>query len=129
MAFELTAQLRPDDRLTLVGQGPAYRFVPSNPWVAIGWRQPEDITVDLTSVTRRKNIRFLTMGARRVHPTEKRVELEDGQSLAYDHLVIATGPDLAFDEIAGFGPQAHTHSVCQTGHAEKARAAFEAFCR
>jgi len=43
MAYELVPQLRPDDRLTVIGQGQRYHFVPSNPWVAIGWRERHDI--------------------------------------------------------------------------------------
>ena|SRR6516165_7492117 len=46
--------LRPEDRLTVIGQGPRYHVVPSNPWVAIGWREPEDIEVNLDEVMRRK---------------------------------------------------------------------------
>ena len=38
VAFELVPQLRPEDRLTVIGQGAQYHFVPSNPWVAVGWR-------------------------------------------------------------------------------------------
>ncbi len=45
----------------------------------------------------------------------------------FDYLVIATGPDLAFDEIEGLGPQGHTVSVCQTAHAADAADAFDAF--
>jgi sulfide:quinone oxidoreductase len=33
------------DRLTVTGQGPRYHFVPSNPWIAIGWREQHDIEV------------------------------------------------------------------------------------
>ena len=127
-AFETSEQLRADDRVTLIGQGNAFQFTPSNPWVAVGWRERGDIEVNLERVTKRKNIRLLPQGAARVHPTENRVELTDGQSIPYDYLVIATGPDLAFDEIPGFGPEGHTVSICQTGHAEQARTAFEAFC-
>ncbi len=36
-----------------------------------------------------------------MHPAEHRVELSDGGSVSYDYLVIATGPDLAFDEVPG----------------------------
>jgi NADPH-dependent 2,4-dienoyl-CoA reductase/sulfur reductase-like enzyme len=43
MAYELLPQLRRDDRLTVISQGPVYHFVPSNPWVAIGWRKRTDI--------------------------------------------------------------------------------------
>ncbi len=127
MAYELVPQLRPEDRLTVVGQGPRYHFVPSNPWVAVGWRDREDIEVDLEAVMRRKNIRYLTQGARRLHPKENRIELEDGSSVGYDHLVIATGPDLAFDEISGLGPNGHTQSICHVEHALRAREAFERF--
>ena len=39
VTYELLPQLRPGDRLTLIGETERYHFVPSNPWVAIGWRQ------------------------------------------------------------------------------------------
>jgi sulfide:quinone oxidoreductase len=38
--------------------------------------------------------------------------------------VIATGPELAFDEIEGFGPAAQTQSVCHIDHAST-KAAFD----
>jgi sulfide:quinone oxidoreductase len=62
-----------------------------------------------------------------VHPQENRIELEDGSSVAYDYLVVATGPDLAFDEVPGLGPNRHTQSICHVAHAVKAREAFERF--
>lgn len=104
MAYELLPQLRKADRLTVVSQGPVYHFVPSNPWVAIGWRKRSDIEIDLADIMKRKGIRLLTQGAQRVHPADNRVELTDGTSIDYDYLVVATGPELAFDEIPGLGP-------------------------
>ncbi len=127
-AFEVAGEARAEDRVTLIGQGPAFQFTPSNPWVAVGWRDRPDVEVDLERVMRKKKIRFLTQGAARVDPKANEVALTDGTVVAYDYLVIATGPDLAFDEIPGLGPEGQTVSVCQTGHAEHARAAFEAFC-
>jgi sulfide:quinone oxidoreductase len=127
MAYELIPQLRESDRLTVVGQGPRYHFVPSNPWVAIGWRKREDIEVNLEEVMRRKGVRYLGQGAGRVHPGHNRIDLNDGSALSYDYLVIATGPDLAFDEIAGLGPSGHTQSICHVDHAVKAHDAFERF--
>jgi len=129
MAFELVPQLRDGDTLTVIGQGSRYHFVPSNPWVAVGWRNRPDIEVDLEKVMRKKRIRFLPQGAQRVHPAENRIELTDGAAVAYDYLVIATGPDLAFDEIEGLGPRAHTQSICHVDHAEQAWHAFEEFCK
>jgi sulfide:quinone oxidoreductase len=128
MAYELLPKLRKgEDRLTVIGQGPRYHFVPSNPWVAIGWREKQDIEVDIADVMQRKGIRHFGQGARRVLPRENRVELEDGTSVAYDYLVVATGPDLAFDEIPGLGPDGETQSICHVDHATRAKAAFERF--
>ena len=129
MAYELKEQLRESDHLTVVGQGRTYHFVPSNPWVAVDWRKREQIEVDLAPVFARKGIEFITRGAKRVVPAENRLELEDGTSLPYDYLVIATGPDLAFDEIEGLGPAAHTQSICHVDHALKAQAAFLDFVK
>ena len=129
MAYELVPQLRPDDRLTVIGQGSRYHFVPSNPWVAIGWRERQDIEIDLDEVMRRRGIRYLSQGARRVHPAENRIELEDGASVAYDYLVVATGPELAFDEVPGLGPNGYTQSICHVDHAINAKDAFERFVK
>jgi sulfide:quinone oxidoreductase len=129
MAYELLPKLRKEDRLTLIGQGPRYHFVPSNPWVAVGWREKQDIEIDLEDVMRRKGIRYLTQGAKRVFPNDNRIELEDGSSLSYDYLIVATGPDLAFDEIQGLGPNGETQSICHVDHAVKAREAFERFAQ
>ena len=125
MAYELLPQLRPGDRVTLISQGQVYHFVPSNPWVAIGWRKRADIEIDLVDVMKRKGIRLMPQGAKRVHPVENRVELGDGSSVNYDFLVVATGPDLAFDEIPGLGPDGYTQSICHVDHATHAKDAFE----
>jgi sulfide:quinone oxidoreductase len=128
MAYEMLAQLRPGDRLTLIGQDARYHFVPSNPWVAVGWRKRADVEIDLERTMARKHIRLVTEGAKRVVPGENRIELNGGGVVPYDYLVLATGPELAFDEIPGLGPLAgYTQSVCHIDHAERAQAAFETF--
>lgn len=127
-AYEIKAEARATDRVILISKGDTYHFVPSNPWVAVSWREREAIEVDLPPVMKRKGIEFNKIGAKRVHPKENRLELNDGSSLNYDYLVIATGPDLAFDEIEGLGPERFTQSICHVDHAERAAAAFDAFC-
>lgn len=128
MAYELREQVRKEDKVTVITKDPMYHFVPSNPWVAVGWRDRKEITVDLAPTMARKNIDFIPVAAKRLHPAENRVELENGQSVSYDQIVIATGPELAFDEIEGFGPEGHTQSICHIDHAEAAGAAFDRFC-
>ncbi|MBN8647238.1 MAG: NAD(P)/FAD-dependent oxidoreductase [Caulobacterales bacterium] len=128
-AYEIKDQLRDGDKITVVNKGRIYHFVPSNPWVAVKWRTRDAIEVDLTSVFKRRGIELEDGGAKRVHPENNQVELEDGRMLDYDYLVIATGPDLAFDEIEGFGPHGNTQSVCHVDHAIQAAEAFEEFCK
>ncbi|OYZ90764.1 MAG: pyridine nucleotide-disulfide oxidoreductase, partial [Xanthobacter sp. 17-67-6] len=126
MAYEMKDQMGPGDQITVVNLGTTYSFVPSNPWVAVGWRERQDITVDLTNVFAARGISLRPEGAKRVHPEQNQVELNDGTFLAYDYLILATGPDLAFDEVPGLGPSGHTHSVCHVDHALEAKRAFDA---
>jgi sulfide:quinone oxidoreductase len=129
MAYEMKDKLRSGDTLTVVTKDPKYHFVPSNPWVAVGWRKQGDIEIDLAPVFAKKGIAFKTVPARQLLPELNRIELVDGTSLDYDYLINATGPELAFDEIEGLGPEGFTQSVCHVEHALKANKAFEAFCK
>jgi sulfide:quinone oxidoreductase len=129
MAYEMKAQLRPGDRVTVVGNGPNFHFVPSNPWVAVNWRKRKDIEFAAAPCLQRKGIAFDPRGGKRLHPERSELELGDGTMLGYDYLVVATGPKLAFDEIEGLGPNGHTQSVCHVDHAEKAAAAWDAFVK
>ncbi|MDE2410171.1 MAG: NAD(P)/FAD-dependent oxidoreductase [Sphingomonadales bacterium] len=128
-AYEIRDATRGLAEVTVVNDSEDYWFVPSNPWVAVRWREPDAIRVHLPPVMAKKGIGFTAIGAKRVHPSDNRVELNDGQSLAFDYLVIATGPDLAFDEVTGLGPDGHTVSICRTDHAAHAADAFDAFCK
>jgi sulfide:quinone oxidoreductase len=125
MAYELRKELGPEHRVSVINKGATYSFVPSNPWIAVGWREKEQIEVELAPVMASHNIGFYPQGAARLLPAERKVELGDGAMLDYDYLVIATGPDLAFDEIEGLGPAGHTQSICHIDHALDAKAAFE----
>lgn len=126
MAYELKDVLGKDHEVAVINKGSTYSFVPSNPWVAVGWRDRQSIEVDLEPVLARHGIAFHAEGAARLVPGENRIELIGGGQVDYDYLVVATGPELAFDEIEGFGPEANTQSICHIDHALKAKEAFEA---
>lgn len=126
-AYDLRKTLGPSHRVTVVNRGETFHFVPSNPWVAVSWRKRGDIEFAAAEHLARRKIDYVAAGARRVHAKESRVELEDGRSLPYDFLVIATGPKLAFDEVPGLGPEGHTSSICHVDHAVVASAAWQKF--
>lgn len=123
--YQLRDKLRGRHEITLVSDSGRFEFTPSNPWVAVGWRKPDRICVDLAPRMRDFGIRFYSQGARRIDPRNNVVELADGERLAYDWLVIATGPKLAFDEVPGLGPDVgFTQSICKTDHAAQCYADF-----
>lgn len=126
-AYEMRQVLGDRARIVMVSKGDTFHFTPSNPWVAVNWRKREAIEVSLPDVMRRKGVEFINVAASRIKPAEKRIELADGRALSYDYLVIATGPDLAFDEIPGLGPDGHTVSICHVDHAVDAAEAFDRF--
>jgi len=124
--YELRKELGNEHEVVLIGDSGRFEFTPSNPWVAVGWRKQKQITVDLSETLQKHGIEFLSQGVKRLHPGEHRVELNDGGSLDYDYLVIATGPKLAFEEVEGLGPEGgFTQSICKTGHAESSFVDFK----
>jgi sulfide:quinone oxidoreductase len=130
MAYEVRHHLGRDAAVTLISDREDFQFTPSNPWVAVGWRQEKKIKIPLEPYMKRHNVAFISKGVKQVHPDSNRLELSDGSMVDYDYLVVATGPELAFDEIPGCGPETgYTESVCTTDHAAKAYQALEALCR
>jgi sulfide:quinone oxidoreductase len=117
MALEMKENARIEDEVVVIADTPTFHFVPSNPWVAVNWRKPEDIKVELAPMFKKKKIGFIQQKVTRFHPEINQVELEDGAMVDYDFLIIATGPKLAFDEVPGLGPKGHTQSVCHVDHA------------
>lgn len=126
-AYDLKKTLGKAHEVTLINATDSFQFTPSNPWVAVGWRKPEQILVPIRQRVEKRGIRFIAQSVTQLDADNNALILGDGQRVSYDYLVITTGPKLAFDEIPGLGPQGHTHSVCTTPHATEAARAYEAF--
>jgi sulfide:quinone oxidoreductase len=119
-AYELKHALDAEHRITLVNASPRFQFVPSNPWVAVGWRDPQNTSLELEPYLSKRGIWFVPQPVVRVTPAEKALDLADGTKLRYDFLVLATGPKLAFDEIPGFDrARGYSHSICTLDHARE----------
>ena len=131
-AYELRERLPKEHRITVVGAQSYFQFTPSNPWVAVGWRQRADIVLPIAPLLERKGIAFAGQPVAAIDAPANRVTLADGQVLDYDYLVVTTGPRLSFDEVPGAGPLSsggggHTHSVCTVDHAEAFWADYQQF--
>jgi sulfide:quinone oxidoreductase len=128
-AYELRAKLDRTHRVTVINAVDHFQFVPSNPWLAVGWRDREAITFALRGPLERQGIEFIAQPVTRIDAAANALELQDGRRVDYDHLVITTGPKLAFDEVPGSGPAGHTLSICTVDHAQQAYTQYQRFLR
>jgi len=119
-AYEMKAAVGKKHEVTVINEKEDFQFVPSNPWVAVGWRERKDISIPLEKYLKKKSINFIAQRVDKIDATANKLELANGESVEYDYLIIATGPRLAFEEVEGSGPEGFTESVCVTDHAEKA---------
>jgi len=131
-AYEIRELLAKEHRITVVNSTDYFQFVPSNPWVAVGWREREAITLPIAPYLARKDIDFIPKAVASIEASANQVTLEGGQTLQYDYLVITTGPKLSFSEVPGAGPKSHggggfTHSVCSVDHAQAFFADYQKF--
>lgn len=129
-AYELRATLGEEHQITVISASDTFQFVPSNPWVALGWRKREDTTFRLRPYLEKQGIVLVALAAEKIDAAANRIHLVNGETVDYDYLVIATGPRLAFELVEGAGPhRGHTHSVCTVDHACDAYDAYQQFLK
>ncbi len=126
-AYALKAKMGPGDEVTVVSDKPYFHFVPSNPWVAMGWRERADIAFPIGPYLESRGIKFIHSAVKRIQPEVIQVDLENGDVLFYDSLLIATGIAGMTDVIPGLAE--HTQSVLHIDAAEHAYAAYREFVR
>jgi len=113
--------------VTVINASETFQFVPSNPWVAVGWRTARDTTLPIQPYLEKKGIKFIADTVTAIDAASSSMTLAGGTTVEYDYLVITTGPRLAFEEVEGSGPEGHTLSICTVGHAERAWDAYQRF--
>lgn len=125
-AYEMRETLDDQHTITVINDRDYFQFVPSNPWVAVGWRTRADITFPIEPCLARKNIKFIASRCDKIDAQANTLQLANGQTVNYDYLVIATGAKLFFQEVEGAGPHGgNTHSICTVDHAENIWEAYQ----
>jgi len=128
-AYEARELLGKEHQITVINAVDYFQFVPSNPWVAVGWRTRDEITFPIEPYLKRKGIDFIASSVNKIDADQNTLHLDNGNTVKYDYLIITTGPKLNFAAIEGAGPHGgHTHSVCTVDHAEQAYQDFQKLC-
>jgi sulfide:quinone oxidoreductase len=127
-ALELRKRLHERHEIVVLDPRDHFTFIPSLIWLPFGVRDAEDVTFPLAPLYERKGIRFINEAAARIDTDAHVVTTSGGDELAYDPLLIATGPRLAFEKIHGLGSEdGFTQSVCNLDHALLAKDAWDRF--
>lgn len=99
------------------------------PWVMRGRRTPESVSIRPTA-TALTNVNQVTGRASAVDPQHKRVILDDGATLEFDALILATGSRNAVDRVPGLaeaateGMAVHYYDAAAAAAAHRALRAF-----
>jgi sulfide:quinone oxidoreductase len=113
-----------DVALTLVDEGGEHVYQPGFMYIAMGGERANKLHRPERSLLDRR-IQLVIARATRIDPATRQVELESGEPLAYDYLIIATGSRIVPDEIPHFTEEAHHFYGADA--AERLRAALDAF--
>ena len=100
--LELSRKLGHDHEVIMISKSPNFLFVPSLIWVPFGRRRLKDITVPLKPVVTKARVQFICTEIIEILAEDKVVRSRD-RDFEYDYLIIATGPEWIFDQIAGLG--------------------------
>jgi sulfide:quinone oxidoreductase len=118
-AYEIREILSNNHQVTVINEREDFQFVPSNPWIAVGWRERPEISFPIRPYLEKKGIEFIASAVVTIDAEGNKLTLSNGDVVDYDYLVICTGPKLNFAAIEGAGPHGgYTQSVCSLDHAE-----------
>ncbi|KIQ93936.1 NADH dehydrogenase-like protein [Anoxybacillus thermarum] len=127
-ALELKRKLGSGHQVTVISKSPVFVFIPSLIWVPFSEREIKDITLPVEPILSKANVKFIHAEALKVDPEKQKVETTKG-TYSYDYLVMATGPDLAFDEVEGLGENSNVSCICHPKGAMETRKRWEEFVK
>lgn len=125
--------------MAVISPAAEWNWIPSNIWVGVGRMDASKVLIPLRPIYQRKGITFYQGLATAISPEGTADESSSSvdftytdeehggetESLAYDYLINATGPQLNFAATPGLGPDGYSYSVCTAGHAVQAAKALE----
>src|SRR3569623_3434177 len=82
-AFELRNKLDKSHDITVINAVDYFQFVPSNPWLAVGWRDREDITFPIAPYLEKNGIRFNAYRVDEIVAEDTRLLLDGGDTVNY----------------------------------------------
>lgn len=101
----LRRKLGKEHRIILVDKKVRYEFSPSFLWLVMEWREPDQISRDL-SLLKKKDIHYLNSKVLKIDSGNRLVKTDVGE-IVYDYLIVAFGADLAPNMLPGLQDAAY----------------------
>lgn len=124
-ALEIKRKGGNDHRVIMIDKSPLFLFIPSLIWVPFGRREIKDISFRKDEILLKKGVEFIIEEAKNIDTESNTVHLMNGDSIPYDHVVVATGPKVNFDVAPGV--EEHSFYVGTPNGAMKIRKALDEF--
>jgi sulfide:quinone oxidoreductase len=111
MANHLNKELNNKDwRITIVDERKEHYYQPGFLFLPFDQYKPEDVVKPIQEFIP-QGVDFVNVAASRISPNDHQVILANGNALLYDILIIATGTEIAPDEIEGMQSDAWGKSI------------------
>lgn len=123
-ALELRKRLGGNHQIQVISSEAVLTFLPSLPWVIIGWRKPDAIQFNVAERFQKLRIDFVLDTIVKAEPDKNRVIGKNGE-YNYDYLVAATGSELDFDAVNGINPNdGYSYSIFSASQAVQSHKAL-----
>ena len=98
-AYELRALLDKTHRITVVNAVDYFQFVPSNPWVAVGWRERQETTMAIAPSLAKKGIAFIAQQVDQIDAEGQPVRTDENNYVVDLHLECIEHPEALADDL------------------------------
>lgn len=123
-AYALRRRLGDRADITVISKDAEFTFLPSLPWVILGWRDPAQLQIPLHQPLSRRGIHFIHGEVTELDTGKCEVRIA-AATFPYDILLIASGADLDYAAVPGLGAASgYTQSTFTANEATQARDAL-----
>ena len=105
-ANKLAKIFKDQAEITLIDRNPYHEFMPSYPWVAMGYKDPDDIRRPL-NLLERKGVKFINDNVKEIIPSQNKVVLEKTGEISYDYLIVSLGAEIDEEAMPNFKEEAY----------------------
>ncbi len=105
-ANKLAKILKDKAEIILVDKNPYHEFMPSYPWVALGFKEPDEIRRPLNLLERR-GVKFINDEVVEILPSQNKVSLKNAGDIEYDYLIVSLGAEIDEDALPNFKTEAY----------------------